>query len=102
MIFRCYRAVDVSLLLLVVEKSGSCGSLELSCFSKIIQILSLALAVVLFDVCLALSLFEKVLLYSLPPLIFSSFRADFAEWLHASVCLEEHYSLSYSCTYSNK
>lgn len=64
-VFRCGRAVDVSLLLLVVEEYGSCSSLELPPFSKIIQILSLALPVVLFDDYLALG---KVLLYSLPPL----------------------------------
>lgn len=66
--FRCDRAMDVSLLLLAVEKCGSCSSLEFCSFSKMLQILSLALPVVLFDDYLALSLFGKVLHYSLPPL----------------------------------
>lgn len=64
-VFRCDRAVNVSLLLLAVEKWRSCSSLELCSFSKMMQILSLFLPVVLFDGYLALSLFGEVVLHHL-------------------------------------
>lgn len=46
MVFRCGRAVNVLWLVLAVEKRGSCSSLKLHVFSKMLQILSLAVPVV--------------------------------------------------------
>ena len=69
-VFWCGRAVDVSWLVLLVEKCGSHSSLNFCAFSKMLQMLTFAFLVVLFDDFSAVLLFGQILYGSLPPLSF--------------------------------